>query len=101
TTQVLPDIAGSIRLRRCSNNPIVPLSRSLEQISQTRRKSDAIVTHHFRQRDRNVSARTGHGAACAALPRLAGTVLFVAASNPGDGGGRVPCRRAGYAGVRR
>src|ERR1700737_431316 len=81
----------AIRLRRCSNAPIVSLADPLNKISQTSRKSDALFTHHFRQRDRNLSARTGHGPAGGVLPRLAGTVLFLAASNPGDCGGRLPC----------
>src|ERR1700722_14398528 len=35
----------------------------------------------------NIPARTRRRSAGGALPRLAGTVLFLAASNPGDSGG--------------
>src|SRR3979490_3241294 len=39
---------------------------------ETRRKRDAILPHHFRQRDRDLSAPTGRGSARCSLPRLAG-----------------------------
>src|SRR6266571_3094066 len=45
-----------IRLRRWSNDPIVPHPKTGNKIRKTRRKRDAILTHDFRQRDRDLSA---------------------------------------------
>src|SRR5260221_5660223 len=53
-----------------------------DKIRKTGRKRDAILTHHFRQRNRSVRARTRPGTFGRALSRLAGIVLFLAAPDP-------------------
>ena len=68
------------------------------KILQRKRKNHAIFPHHLGQWDRDFCHRRGRGSACAALPWLARTVLFLAASDPGDCGSRFSCRGAGYAG---
>jgi hypothetical protein len=52
-----------------ADHPLLSHCRSRDKIPETRRKSDAILTH-LRQRDRDLSARTGRGSACGALPWL-------------------------------
>jgi hypothetical protein len=56
TTRVLPGATKPIRLRHRSNDLIVPACGFLNKIPETRRKSDAILTHHFRQWHRDLSA---------------------------------------------
>ena len=53
-----------------------------DKIRKTGRKRDAILTHHFRQRAGLLCCRAGPGSAGAALPWLARTILFLAASDP-------------------
>jgi hypothetical protein len=51
TTQVFGLVTVSIRLRRQTNERIVPALQSPQQIRKTGRKRDANFTHHFRQRN--------------------------------------------------
>jgi hypothetical protein len=56
TTRVLPGATKPIRLRHRSNDLIVPACDFLNKIPETRRKSDVLLTHHFRQWHRDLSA---------------------------------------------
>src|SRR6476659_1893036 len=92
--------AVSIGLRHRTKERIVAARQLVDKIRKTGRKRDAILTHHFRQRAGLLCRRGRTRTVGSALPRLARTILFLAAPDRSHRGSRFPCHRPRYARVR-